>query len=137
MIFGGGYVVLPMLLQENIVSQNQFFQGFALIQALPGPLFNLSAFLGAASVRIAGAFVGALALFAPGVMLLLGVFPFWTQLRQLPGYKAFVAGVSAVAIVSSSLPALSYGKWQSRMRRIRSSSFAQAKLWRSSMRRFQ
>lgn len=98
MIFGGGYVVLPMLLQEQIVSENQFFQGFALVQALPGPLFNFSAFLGAASLYIPGAFVGALGLFMPGTMLLLGFMPYWTILRKLPGYKAFIAGVSATAI---------------------------------------
>jgi hypothetical protein len=51
-IYGGGQVVLPMLLNEVVdpgwVSEEQFFQGFALMQALPGPLFNISVFLGAA-----------------------------------------------------------------------------------------
>lgn len=46
-IYGGGQVVLPMMLNEQYCSENAFFQGFALIQALPGPLFNFSAFLGA------------------------------------------------------------------------------------------
>jgi chromate transporter len=44
LIFGGGQVVLPMLLEELVgggfISEVQFFNGFALAQALPGPLVS-------------------------------------------------------------------------------------------------
>ena len=49
-IYGGGQVVLPMLLTEVVdpgwVTEDEFWTGFALVQALPGPLFNFSAYLG-------------------------------------------------------------------------------------------
>ena len=42
LIFGGGQVVIPMLLEElvggGLLSETQFFNGFALAQAMPGPL---------------------------------------------------------------------------------------------------
>jgi chromate transporter len=98
MIFGGGYVVLPMLLEEHLAPPDQFFQGFALVQALPGPLFNFSAFLGAVYTGWAGAFIGAIALFSPGTMLMLGFFPFWTKLRNNVNYRTFMGGVTSTAI---------------------------------------
>lgn len=52
LIFGGGQVALPMLSTEMVskgwLSAGIFFDGLALVQALPGPMFNLSAYLGAA-----------------------------------------------------------------------------------------
>jgi chromate transporter len=43
-------VVLPMLSSEVVstgwMSESDFLTGLALIQALPGPLFNLSAYIG-------------------------------------------------------------------------------------------
>ena len=57
-IFGGGQVVLPMLYNEVVdpvggnaagwISSSSFYQGFALAQSLPGPLFNFAAFVGGA-----------------------------------------------------------------------------------------
>lgn len=46
-------VVLPMLSTEVVatgwVSESDFLTGLALIQALPGPLFNFAAYIGALS----------------------------------------------------------------------------------------
>jgi chromate transporter len=98
MIFGGGYVVLPMLLLENLVPVPQFFQGFALVQAIPGPLFNFSAFLGACAQGAGGSFVAAVGLFSPGALLLLGFLPFWARLRTSKEYKAIIAGLASTAV---------------------------------------
>ena len=61
-IFGGGQVVLPLLLDDVVsydssqpdniatnswVTEDQFFAGLALVQASPGPMFNFAAYLGA------------------------------------------------------------------------------------------
>jgi hypothetical protein len=39
-IFGGGQVVVPMMLAElkDLVTDTQFFNGFAIVSALPGPM---------------------------------------------------------------------------------------------------
>ena len=98
LIYGGGQVVLPMMLAENYCSREQFFQGFALVQALPGPLFNFSAFLGGVYDQIPGAVVGYIALNLPGLILIFGVLPFWAHLRRNPWFKTFIAGVSAAGL---------------------------------------
>lgn len=101
-IYGGGQVVLPMLLEEVVetgwVSEAQFLQGFGLIQALPGPLFNFSSYLGAAYLGIKGAFIAWLGLFGPGVTLILAFLPFWARVRQVAWFKCFLTGVNAAAI---------------------------------------
>ena len=61
---------------------------FFLLQAMPGPLFNLAAYIGALAARraginvLAGIFAAWFGLFGPGVMLIYGVLPFWGAFRK-------------------------------------------------------
>uniref|UniRef100_K3WLX7 Chromate transporter n=1 Tax=Globisporangium ultimum (strain ATCC 200006 / CBS 805.95 / DAOM BR144) TaxID=431595 RepID=K3WLX7_GLOUD len=100
-IFGGGQVMLPMLLNDIVfrgwVTKEQFLAGFALIQSLPGPLFNISSYLGALLYGPVGALVAALGLFGPGVSLLFGLLPLWERVRDNQQLKIFLAGVNAAA----------------------------------------
>ncbi|CAM9128581.1 unnamed protein product, partial [Ascophyllum nodosum] len=66
--------------------------------ALPGPLFNLSAYLGAVYKGVPGAFVGWVSLFGPGVMLIFGLLPFWGTVRKIAWFKIFLQGVNSTAI---------------------------------------
>ncbi len=69
-------------------------------QAMPGPLFNFSAYLGAVMALRAGvpAAVGILVcwvgLFAPGVMLIYGILPFWGRFRSQPLYRRMLPGAN-------------------------------------------
>jgi chromate transporter len=51
LVFGGGHVVLPLLQTEVVgpgwVTNEQFVAGYGAAQAVPGPLFTFSAYLGA------------------------------------------------------------------------------------------
>ena len=51
LVFGGGHVVLPLLenavVARGWVDQSSFLAGYGAAQALPGPLFTFSAYLGA------------------------------------------------------------------------------------------
>ena len=51
LVFGGGHVVLPLLDQAAVapgwVTQQEFLAGYGAAQAVPGPLFTFSAYLGA------------------------------------------------------------------------------------------
>src|SRR5690349_10398879 len=51
LVFGGGHVVLPLLQSEVVgpgwVTNEQFVAGYGAAQAVPGPLFTFSAYLGA------------------------------------------------------------------------------------------
>ena len=100
-IFGGGQVVLPMLLDEVVpawMSRDQFLQGLGLAQSMPGPLFNFSSFLGAVFKGVPGALVAYVALFAPGVILIFAIVPFWARLRHVQSFKAVLKGLNATAI---------------------------------------
>jgi chromate transporter len=100
-IFGGGQVVLPLLQDEVVpawMTKDQFLQGLGLAQSMPGPLFNFSSYLGAVYQGVPGAIVAWLGLFAPGVILIFAVVPFWARLRHVPWFKAVLKGVNATAI---------------------------------------
>lgn len=100
-IFGGGQVVLP-LLQDEVdpawMTTDQFLQGLGLAQSMPGPLFNFSAYLGAVYQGVGGALVAYLGLFAPGVILIFAMVPFWARARHNATFKAILTGVNATAI---------------------------------------
>lgn len=76
----------------------QFLQGYALAQLLPGPLFNISAYIGAAYLGIRGAFVGWVALFLPGLLLVISLLPLWHRFRRVPNVKPFLVGVNATGL---------------------------------------
>jgi chromate transporter len=100
-IFGGGQVVLPMLQDEVVdgwMNDETFLQGLGLSQSMPGPLFNFSAYLGAVYKGVPGALVAYCGLFAPGVILIFAVVPFWARLRHVLAFKAILKGLNATAI---------------------------------------
>ncbi len=113
LVFGGGHVVLPMLHEEmvpqGIVSEQQFMAGYGAAQAVPGPLFTFSAYLGAVSAPggegVLRAVVMLLFIFLPSFLLVAGVLPFWSKLRGHLRTRAAVAGVNA-AVVGVLLAAL-------------------------------
>ncbi|MHA7878733.1 MAG: chromate efflux transporter [Saccharospirillum sp.] len=110
LVFGGGHVVLPLLQQTvgEAVSADRFLFGYASAQAVPGPMFTLSAFLGAELWSTApwlGALVAVLAIFAPGFLLLLAFQGAWYRLTARPLLAGAVAGINA-AVVGLLLAAL-------------------------------
>ncbi|MDO9611153.1 MAG: chromate efflux transporter [Serpentinimonas sp.] len=109
LVFGGGHVVLPMLQAEVVpsgwVDLETFLAGYAAAQAVPGPLFTFAAFLGAAMGGWLGAVLALLAVFAPGMLVLLAALPHWQRLRQSASAQRAMAGVNA-AVVGLLLAAL-------------------------------
>jgi chromate transporter len=91
LVFGGGHVVLPLLQAEVVqtgwVDNNTFLTGYGAAQAVPGPLFTFAAYLGDVMKAPPNGLVGAMiclgALFLPGLLLLIGMLPFWDNFRQL------------------------------------------------------
>jgi chromate transporter len=106
LVFGGGHVVLP-LLQAQVVAPGwvrsaDFLAGYGLAQAVPGPLFTLSAYLGAISkpifTPILGASIAVVAVFLPGLLLVAGMLPFWDKLRRHPSAQAAMRGANAAVV---------------------------------------
>ncbi len=103
LVFGGGHVVLPLLQQTvgDALSIDRFLLGYAAAQAIPGPMFAMSAFLGAAmnpDHALVGALVAALGIFLPGFLLILSFHDTWETLARKPGAAGAVAGVNASVV---------------------------------------
>ncbi len=106
LVFGGGHVVLP-LLEQTVVApgwmrQTDFLAGYAAAQALPGPLFAFGAYVGATvgapahPLRLG--LLGLIGLFAPGLLLMAALLPFWSRLRRFPGLAAALRGINASVV---------------------------------------
>jgi chromate transporter len=106
LVFGGGHVVLPLLRWEFVtpgwVSDDAFLAGYGAAQAVPGPLFTFAAYLGAvvspSPHGLAGAALGVFAIFLPGVLILIGMFPFWETFRTRTWAQATMRGVNAAVV---------------------------------------
>ena len=98
LVFGGGHVVLP-LLEEGFVPRwltaDEFLAGYGAAQAVPGPLFTFSAYLGAKGAGPGGAVLALAAIFAPSLFLVWGVGPYWDRLRSQSAVRAALRGVNA------------------------------------------
>jgi len=106
LVFGGGHVVLPLLREAFVspgwVSDDAFLAGYGAAQAVPGPLFTFAAYLGAVigpePHGLAGAVLGLIGIFLPGILILLGMLPFWDAFRTRPGAQAAMRGVNAAVV---------------------------------------
>lgn len=106
LVFGGGHVVLPLLQAEVVgpgwISKDLFLAGYGAAQAVPGPLFTFSAYLGAASQVPPNGWVGGLlcllAIFLPSFLLVVGILPFWEGLRKNRRVRAALVGVNAAVV---------------------------------------
>ena len=102
LVFGGGHVVLPLLRDAVVtpgwVSNSAFLAGYGAAQAVPGPLFTFAAYLGAVMHGPIGAAIALVAIFLPGILLLIGMLPFWDALRSRPSAGAAMRGVNAAVV---------------------------------------
>lgn len=106
LVFGGGHVVLPLLesftVDRGWIDDDAFLAGYGAAQALPGPLFAFSSFLGASLSAgpggATGGVLGLLAIYLPSWLLVLGAMPYWERLRRFDGAQAALAGTNAAVV---------------------------------------
>ena len=120
LVFGGGHVVLPLLQSEVVapgwVGKETFLAGYGAAQAVPGPIFTFSAYLGTVMTLEPNGVIGGLialgAIFLPAFFLSIGPLPFWDILRRRPAFQSVLRGVNA-AVVGLLLAALYDPVWTS------------------------
>ncbi len=90
--------------------------GYGAAQAVPGPLFTFSAYLGTVMRPSPNGWMGAIlclvAMFLPAFLLVIGPLPFWDELRRRSWAQAMLRGVNA-AVVGLLLAALYRPVWTS------------------------
>lgn len=112
MIFGGGQVLVPFMYTEFVgmkdyLTSDQFLSGYALQQALPGPTFAFTSFVGGMTLKnagydiygqMAGGLIAVLGINLPGLILILFIVPFWNDLKRITRIKNSLSGINAVSV---------------------------------------
>ncbi|MGF1756516.1 chromate efflux transporter [Photobacterium sagamiensis] len=102
-VFGGGHVVLPLLepMLEGMVEPDTFITAYASSQLVPGPMFTMASYLGAAALGTApilGSAIATIAVFMPGSLLLFAFLPAWKALFSHSRLKASIKLVNASVV---------------------------------------
>jgi chromate transporter len=128
LVFGGGQVLMPMMYEQFVarpesqkliqrnpgiirVSQEDFYMGWGMVRAIPGPVFSVATFMGGIALKdrgkamqLFGCFIAATGIFLPSALLVLFFFPIWHNLkkyaivyRALEGINSVVVGVMIAA----------------------------------------
>ncbi len=112
MIFGGGQVLVPFMYTEFVemksyLSSDEFLSGYAFQQALPGPTFSFTSFVGGMTMKnsgasiygqIMGSIIAVLGINLPGLILILFIVPFWDDLKKITRIKNSLSGINAVSV---------------------------------------
>lgn len=115
-VFGGGQALIAMLLVQFVVlpqkrgmtpllSSGDIMTGFGLVQAIPGPVFSVCAYLGVVILapygifwQVIGSIVCIIGIFLPSTLLLLFLFPVYQNLKQHVIIYRALEGINAVII---------------------------------------
>lgn len=122
-VWGGGPVVLPMLMNyltmrgqdcgpsgpacgaaDSWIDPTIFLAGISFAEMMPGPVFNISCFLGIQLALnngmhwLAGIAVCWVGLMGPGITLIFGAYTLWDELRKHRVYQRALPGLNAAAV---------------------------------------
>ena len=117
--FGGGHILKPLLYNEFVefkhyLTADEFLSGLAIVEVAPGPVFSITAFVGALSMRewgtsgeVLGSIVASVGIFLPGTFLIFFVIRFWNELKKYRGIRASLEGINAASTGLTAAAALS------------------------------
>jgi chromate transporter len=108
LVFGGGHVILPLIAENSAIDENSFLVGYALAQAVPGPMFTIASYLGAVSFQDSpffGALIATFGIFLPGFLLILAFEKSFESYSKKPLIATALIGINAsvVAILFAAL----------------------------------
>ena len=106
LVFGGGHVVLPLLQEEfvssGLIEKDIFLAGYGAAQAIPGPLFTFSSYLGIFLKTEINVFITSLLcllfIFLPSFLLIVGILPIWHELKKMDVFVRAFKGINASVI---------------------------------------
>ena len=121
-VFGGGDVLLPMMLDQYVerpnapavkvknpdaikIERNDLLTGFGFVRAIPGPVFSVASFTGGMALKneglkmqLLGCFIGTVAIFLPSALLVLFFFPVWQYLKKFVFVYRALEGINAAVV---------------------------------------
>lgn len=121
-VFGGGDVLLPMMLDQYVerplsdkaklknpdalkIERDDLLTGYGFVRAIPGPVFSVASFTGGMamkdngnSMQLIGCVVGSIAIFLPSALLVLFFFPVWQYLKKFVVVFRALEGINAVVV---------------------------------------
>lgn len=130
LVFGGGNVLIPMMYEQFVsfkhyLTSEEFITGVGFVQAIPGPVFSLSAYTGSLIMKdwgilwqILGGLIGTIAIFLPGALFIMFLYPIWNKVKKHPLVtRAFdgIAAASAGLILAAAyllFRGIEYYEWQ-------------------------
>ena len=79
---GGGHVILPLMYVSfdpyGLITQADFANGFSVISVMPGPMFNLSVYIGTfIKQSVLGGIIAFVGLFMPCFFFIMAILPYW------------------------------------------------------------
>lgn len=82
--FGGGHAVIPLMLSEYkfLIEESEILNIYAIKSLLPGPLFNISAFVGTMLSGIFGGFISSVFILLPGILNIMFVLPYHSEITK-------------------------------------------------------
>lgn len=130
LVFGGGNVLITMMYEQFVefkayLTADEFVSGVGFLQAMPGPVFSLSAYTGGMIMKdwgvqwqLIGGLIGTVAIFLPGALFIMFLYPIWTRVKKHPLVTLAFEGIAAASagLVLAAAYLLSKGieyQWQS------------------------
>jgi chromate transporter len=120
LVFGGGYVLMPMMYEQysvrpqvakkrnpNLIAidKDVMATGMGIVRAIPGPVFSYASFVGGMALRdygpvmqVVGCVIGSVAIFLPSALLVLFFFPIWNNLKKYAVIYRSLEGINAVVV---------------------------------------
>ncbi len=115
-VFGGGHALMPMMYEQFVIrpenlelgqymSPSQFLTGAGMVNAIPGPVFSICAYIGGMSMsdfgwqaQLLGCAIATVGVFLPSILLLFFFFPIYQNLKQYTIIFRALEGIHAVVV---------------------------------------
>lgn len=96
--FGGGFSSVPLMLHEvvkvhNWMDSQTFMNGIVLGQVTPGPIVITATFVGYLLGGPIGGIIATIGIFLPSFVLVVGISPYFDELRSSPAFNSVIQGV--------------------------------------------
>lgn len=103
LLFGGGYVFIPLIQQSVVdgygwVTRQEFIDGIALGQVMPGPILISAAFIGYKVAGISGAAAATAGIFTPPAIVMVICTGFFERIKKSETIKACLRGIRPAVI---------------------------------------